>query len=126
MSGKIQLAFDLLDNEDAPPERQNTKLTNTWVQTTPEVSSGVHVRVSVTATLRQDPGVAPDGATVCDVHIVFFDSGEGETKETVGNHAITLKVGKSHKTPCNMVSDETVPERASGTVTVTNLLAALP
>lgn len=126
MSGKIQLAFDLLDDEDAPPEQQNTKLINTWVQTTPEVGSGVHVRVSVTATLRQDPGVAPDGAIVCDVHIVFFDAGEGETNGTVDDLAITLKGGKSHKTPHNMVSDDTVPERASGTFTVTNLLAALP
>ena len=126
MSGKIQLAFDLLDDEDAPPKHQNMKLTNTWVQTTPEVGSGVHVRVSVTATLRQDPGVAPDGAIVCDVHIVFFDAGEGETNGTVDDLAITLKGGKSHKTPHNMVSDDTVPERASGTFTVTNLLAALP
>lgn len=123
---KIQLAFDPLDNEDAPPEQQNTKWTETWTQFTPAVGSGVQVKVSVSATLKHDPGTDPDGTIVCDVHIVLFDTSEGETDGTLDDVAITLAAGDSHETPYNMASDDTVPERASGTVTITNLPAALP
>lgn len=82
--------------------------------------------VSISAALKYDPGTHPDGTIVCDVHIVFFDTSEGETNGKVDDLAITLAVGESHETSYNMVSDDTVPERASGTVSVTNLMASLP
>lgn len=130
MNGKLHLAFDPLDVKAAPPEQRNTKLEDTWDQTTPEVGSGVHVRVTVVARLQK--AIAPDGSEsfdgtiVCDVTIVFFDTGEGETNDTLEDFGIVLKLGESHATPYNMVSNDTVPERASGTVTITNLIASLP
>lgn len=84
------------------------------------------MRVSVSATLKHDPGTDPDGTIVCDVHIVFFDTSERETDGTLDDVAITLAACDSHETSYNMVSDDTMPERASGMVTITNLLAALP
>jgi hypothetical protein len=130
MDGKLHLAFDPLDVKAAPPEQQNTKLEDTWDQTTPEVGSGVHVRVTVVARLQKviapDGSVSFDGAIVCDVRIVFFDTSEGETNDTLEDLGLVLRLGESHITSYNMVSNDTVPERASGTVTITNLIASLP
>ena len=137
MNGKLHLAFDPLDVQAATPptpptllEQQNTKLEDTFDQTTPEVGSGVHVRVTVVSRLNEviapDGSKSYDGVVFCDVTIKFFDSGEGETNATLQDLNIPLQLGESHTTPYNMVSDDTVPERASGTVTITNLIASLP
>lgn len=130
MDGKLHLAFDPLDVQAAPPEQQNTKLEDTFDQTTPEVGSGVHVRVTVVGRLNKviapDGSESFDGVVVCDVTIIFFDAGEGETNDTLQDLNIPLRLGESHTTPYNMVSNDTVPERASGTVTITNLIASLP
>ncbi|MDB6101933.1 MAG: hypothetical protein JWO52_1932 [Gammaproteobacteria bacterium] len=130
MDGKLHLAFDPLDVQAAPPEQQNTKLVDTFDQTTPEVGSGVHVRVTVVGHLNKaigrDGSESFDGTVVCDVTIIFFDAGEGETNDTLKELNIPLRLGESHSTPYNMVSNDTVPERASGTVTITNLMASLP
>jgi hypothetical protein len=130
MNGMLHLAFDPLDVKAAPSEQQNTRINDTWDQTTPEVGSGVHVRVTVVARLQKvtasDGSENFDGAIVCDVTIVFFDTSEGETNDTLQDSGIVLKLGESHTTPYNMVSNDTVPERASGTVTITNLIASLP
>jgi hypothetical protein len=130
MNDKLHLAFDPLDVPAAPPEQRNTRLEDKWVQMTPEVGSGVHVSVTVVARLNQvtasNGSKSFDGAIVCDLTIVFFDAGEGETNDTLQELNIFLPLGISHTTPYNMVSADTVPERASGTVTITNLLASLP
>jgi hypothetical protein len=129
MNGSVLLAFDPKDSPSAPPEQQNTKFSDEWDRTTPEVGSGVHVRVLVTARLRPNPpasSVPFDGAVICDIKIVFFDSGEGETNVVIEQDDIVLEVEKSHTLPYNEASDDTVPERASGTITITNLLAVLP
>ena len=130
MNGKLHLAYDPLDVPAAPPEQQNTKLSDTWDETTPEVGSGVHVRVTVAARLHTvtapDGSESLDGAIVCDLTIVFFDAGEGETNDTLQELNIFLPLGSPHVVPYNMVSDDTVPERASGTVTIANLMASLP
>ena len=130
MNGNIQLAFDPLDVDDAPDEMKNTRLKDVWDQTTPEVGSGVHVRVKVDASLNEI--IAPDGSrtfdgtVLCDFMLWFFDSDEGETNATLQELNIPLRLGESHTIPYNLVSDDTVPERASGTVTITNLIASLP
>ena len=130
MNGKLHLAFDPLDVQAAPPEQQNTKLEDTFDRTTPEVGSGVHVRVTVVGRLNKviapDGSESFDGVVICDVTIVFFDAGEGETNDTLQDLNIPLRLGESHTMPYNMVSTDTVPERASGTVTITNLIASLP
>ena len=55
-----------------------------------------------------------------------FDTDEGETNDTIDRTGITLGVNDKYELPYNLVSDDTVPERASGTVVIHNLLAALP
>lgn len=130
MNGQLHLAFDPLDIPTAPAVQQNTRVTDTFDQTTPEVGSGVHVRVTVDGCLNKvvapDGSESFDGAVICDVTIVFFDTSEGETNDTKQDLNILLQLGDTHTTPYNMVSADTVPERASGTVTISNLLASLP
>jgi hypothetical protein len=130
MNGKLHLAFDPLDVPTASAVQQNTKVKDTFDQTTPEVGSGVHVRVTVDGRLNKvvatDGSESFDGTVICDVTIVFFDTSEGETNDTLQDLNILLQLGETHTTSYNMVSADTVPERASGTVTVSNLLASLP
>ena len=130
MNGKLTLAFDPLDVPTAAAVQQNTRVKETFDRTTPEVGSGVHVRVTVHSRLNKlvasDGSESFDGAVICDVTIVFFDTSEGETNGTLQDLNILLHLGETHTTPYNMVSADTVPERASGTVTISNLLASLP
>ena len=130
MNGKLHLAFDPLDVPTASAVQQNTKVKDTFDQTTPEVGSGVHVRVTVDGRLNKvvatDGSESFDGTVICDVTIVFFDTSEGETNDTLQDLNILLQLGETHTTSYNMVSADTVPERASGTVTISNLLASLP
>lgn len=130
MNGALHLAVDPQEPADAPPEQRNTRLEDRWDQTTPVVGSGVHVRVTVDARLVQtiaaDGSVSFDGSIICDMRLFFFDTSEGETNGTVEDLGRVLALGKSHETSYNMVSNDTVPERASGTITITNLLASLP
>jgi hypothetical protein len=130
MNGKILLAFDPLDVPAAPDDQKNTCLEDAWERTTPEVGSGVHVRVKVDARLNKiiavDGTHTFDGSVTCDVRLWFFDSGEGEINDTLQQLNINLRLGESKTIPYNMVSDDTVPERASGTIMISNLIATLP
>jgi hypothetical protein len=130
IDSNLPLAFDPLDVKAAPPEQQNTKLKNTFDATTPEVGSGVHVRVQVVARLHEiiapDGSGSFDGAVTCDVYITFFDASEGETDGTKQDLNIQLRLGESHTTSYDMTSNDIVSESASGTVTITNLMASLP
>jgi hypothetical protein len=130
MNGRLPLAFDPLDVPAAPPEQQNTKLKDTFDKTTPEVGSGVHVRVQVVARLNEiiapDGSRSFDGTVTCDVYITFFDASEGETDGTKQDLNIQLPLLGSHTTSYDMTSDDIVTEHASGTVTITNLMASLP
>jgi hypothetical protein len=129
LDGTIRLAFDPRDVAEAPKEQQNTRTEDEWDQTTPEVGSGVHVRVTVKARLRASTSPAPlpfDGTVICDLKIVFFDAGEGETNATIEENDIVIALGKDFTKSYSEVSDDTVVERASGIVTITNQIAALP
>lgn len=126
----LPLAFDPREPPTLPPEHRNTKLSDTYDETTPEVGSGVHVRVTVDARLRRMPGpggsIHFDGSVELDVHLIFFDSDEGETNGTIDKLGIVVAVNDKYELPYNLVSDDTVPERASGTVVVHNVLSVLP
>lgn len=130
MGGTMHLAFDPLDIPDAPPAQRNTKTADVWDETTPEVGSGVHVRVKVDSRLKETVGpngsISYDGTVTCDITLTFFDAEEGETNDTITDLAFDLPLGASHTLPYNVVSDDTVPERASGHVTVSNVFAVLP
>jgi hypothetical protein len=129
LNGAIPLAFDPLNIPTLPPEQQSTKLSDVWDQTTPEVGSGVHVQVKVKSHLKEivapDGSISFDGTVVSDITLVFFDADEGETNDTITDLAIELPLGASHTLPYNVVSDDTVPERASGSVTISNVYAVL-
>ncbi|HYO86067.1 MAG TPA: hypothetical protein VES01_06390 [Dermatophilaceae bacterium] len=129
LDGTIELAHDPLDVPGAPADQRNTRLSGGFDRTTPEVGSGVHVRVQVAARLKQTPGpagsVSYDGTVIADLTVVFFDAEEGETNATRTELGIELAPGATHPMPFNLVSDDTVPERASGHLTVSNVFAVL-
>lgn len=129
LNGTIPLAYDPLDLPQAPPGQRNTLLRAGFDQTTPEVGSGVHVRVRVDAWLKEitaaDGSVHYDGTVVADLTLVFFDAEEGEINARLTKTGVELPLGESFTMPYNLVSDDTVPERASGHVTVHNTFAVL-
>jgi hypothetical protein len=85
----------------------------------------VHVRVTVNGHLKEFLG--PDGShsydctVVCSITLVFFDTSEGETNATLTDPDIELALGESHTMPYNLVSNDPLPERSSGSVTVRNV-----
>ena len=89
----------------------------------------MHVRVTVDTYLKEIPGPGGshdyDGTVVCTITLVFFDTSEGETNDTLVDTNIELPLGAAHTIPYNLVSNDTVPERASGFVTVRNVFAVL-
>jgi hypothetical protein len=126
----LPLSFDPRDDPSTPTEQRNTKLRDTYDRTTPAVGSGQHVRVKVDARLHGVPGpggsIHYDGSVELDVHVVFFDGDDGETNGTAEEIGVLVAVNAKHELPYNLVSDELVPDRASGKVTIHNFLAVLP
>jgi hypothetical protein len=95
------------------------------------VGSGQYVRVKVDARLHSVPGpggsINYDGLVEVDIHVVFYDGDDGETNGTADELGVLVPVNDPpHEFPYNLVSNELVPDRASGTVVVHNFLAALP
>lgn len=129
LGGNIELAYDPLDVITAPPDQRNTHLDNAFEKTSPEVGSGVHVYVHVAAHLVGVPGpggsIHYDGSASADITLVFYDAEEGETNATVTELGVLLAPGAEHTMPYNEVSPDTLPERASGWVTISNVPAAL-
>ncbi|MBK8437421.1 MAG: hypothetical protein IPL37_13180 [Austwickia sp.] len=129
LDGRIELAYDPLDVPDAPADQRNTRVDGAFEVVTPEVGSGVHVKVSVAARLEPTPGpggsVSYNGTVVADLTLVFFDAEEEEVNATLTEPGVVLRPGEAHTMPFNLVSDDIVPERAAGHVTVSNVFAAL-
>lgn len=126
----IVLCFDPREPAGLPADQCNTTLAATSDKTTREVGSGVFVRVKVDARLRSVPGAGGshffDGSVVADISLVFYDAGEGETNATVNAKGVILDDNGTFELPYNLVSDDTVPERASGTIVLHNLISVLP
>ena len=134
LNDDIHLVWDPMDAPSSPAasgipaDERNTKLDGMFDQTTPEVGSGVFVRVVVHARLEQTPGRnAPESITgnvICDTTLTFFDAEEGEINAVVVDNNRIVTPSENHtipfEIPYNLVSDDTVPERASGTITICN------
>ncbi|MFZ0714803.1 carboxypeptidase-like regulatory domain-containing protein, partial [Mycobacterium sp.] len=128
-TAELDLAWDPRDDPALPADQRNTKLDGSIPpMVTPEVGSGVHVRVEVKGKLKQTnmAGTPYDGTVVVDTTLTFYDSGEGEVNAVVSDPGRELATGQSYEMPIHLESDDTVPERASGWVRITNIFAALP
>jgi hypothetical protein len=92
------------------------------------ITVGVHVRVEVKGKLKQTnvAGTPYDGTVVVDTTLTFYDSGEGEVNDVVSDTGRELATGQSYEMPFHLESDDTVPERASGWVRISNIFAVLP
>ena len=89
----------------------------------PEVGSGVHVRVKVDASLQSvdnpDGSKHYDGNVRFNVHFSFYDTDEGETDATFDDNDVVLGPGDPpYEKPYTYISADTVPERASGKIVI--------
>jgi hypothetical protein len=67
-----------------------------------------------------------DGTVIVDTTITFYDDSEGEVNDVIKDSGRELGPGEAHEIDWNLVSNDVVPERASGFVRITNVFAALP
>jgi hypothetical protein len=130
LDDKVALAFDPRDDPAAPPEQRNTKLDGHYDIASPEVGSGVHVRVTVDGRLHSVAGAGGskhyDGNVEFDLHLTFYDADEGEIDATIDDTGILIAPGDPpYEKNYNLVSNDIVPERASGKIVIHNVPAAL-
>ena len=122
----FELRQDLGDDPNAPEEQQNTRLHHeeTW-RTEPEVGSGVHVAVALSADLT------PDDRSVschCDVALIdtdaggFLGIGTSVDVDQIESRDIVIAADQSEDVlvDVDFASDEEVPERARVSLRLTN------
>lgn len=118
----IELRDDVLDDPSAPADQRNSKLqdTGSW-RTEPEVGSGVHVTVTVTAVLHP-----ADRSIACHVVVSLVDVEQGETDQTEVRDVTVLPDAPELDVldAFDFSSDETVPERARVSLRLRNRVRA--
>lgn len=111
---------------NAPDDEGNTVLTyKSYWQTEPEVGSGIHVGVAIEATFNP-----ADRSVSCHCRTALFDTSDGGIFGLFTQHEVdevderTVSVAADATltvlSNASFESDETVPERATVTLTITN------
>ena len=93
----LGLAWDPRDDPSVPADQRNTKLDGSANPiVTPEVGSGVHVRVEVAAKLKQTNVAANpyDGTVIVDTTLTFYDTSEGEVNKVLSDTGRELATGE--------------------------------